>query len=239
MTTSIDDVLKELRDLRQSVLGGFRQVEAIVNLYGILPVKYAMPRPTWWTACPDFLLFLVTQIQDRRPRSILDIGSGATTVWMANALRHFAVDGHIVAIDHQKEFAEETATTLQRQGLSSFADVRVAPLVDIGWTGGPWHWYDPMQLEDVENCDMVVIDGPPGNLNPLSRYPALPILSSKLSHDVRIFMDDADRPDEQAIVERWCREYPDWSTTHIDHERGTAAIMRSSWVQESPVRRTG
>ncbi|MDX3225321.1 class I SAM-dependent methyltransferase [Streptomyces sp. ME19-01-6] len=223
----MDDILKEITDLRQVMENRFRQVEALTNLYGIIPVKYAMPKPTKWTASPDFLLFLVSQIQERRPLSILDIGSGATTVWMANALHHFEIPGKIVSVDHDKNFGDATAATLKQQELSTYAQVRIAPLVEVEVKGERWHWYDPMQIEDVEKCDMVVVDGPPGFLQPLSRYPALPMLESKVNSDVRIFMDDASRPDELHIVERWCREYPDWSSEFIDHEKGTAVLKRS------------
>ncbi|MGY0064094.1 class I SAM-dependent methyltransferase [Streptomyces sp. LZ34] len=227
MMASADDILKEIAELRRSVVNSFRQVEALTNLYGIIPVKHVMPKSTNWTASPDFLLFLISQIQERRPVSVLDVGSGATTVWMANALRHFEIPGKIISIDHDKDFGNATAATLEQQGLSAYAQVRIAPLVEVDVKGERWHWYDPMQIEDVENCDMVVIDGPPGFLYPLSRYPALPMLESKVNGDARIFMDDASRPDEREIVERWCREYPDWSSRFIDHDKGTAVLTRS------------
>ncbi|OMI36597.1 hypothetical protein SPAR_25386 [Streptomyces sparsogenes DSM 40356] len=225
--TSMDDILREIADLRQVMENRFRQVEALTNLYRIIPVKHAMPRPTKWTASPDFLLFLVSHIQERRPLSVLDLGSGASTVWMANALRHFEIPGKIVSIDHDKDFGSATAATLRRQGLSEYAQVRIAPLVEVDIEGERWQWYDPARMEDVENCDMVVVDGPPGFLQPLSRYPALPLLESKTNSDARIFMDDASRPDERRIVERWCRQYPDWSSEFIDHEKGTAVLTRS------------
>lgn len=225
--TSMDDILREIADLRQVMENRFRQVEALTNLYGIIPVKHAMPRPTKWTASPDFLLFLVSNIQERRPLSVLDLGSGASTVWMANALRHFEIPGKIVSIDHDKDFGGATAATLRQQDLSEYAQVRIAPLVEVEIEGERWQWYDPTRMEDVENCDMVVVDGPPGFLQPLSRYPALPLLESKTNGDARIFMDDASRPDELRIVERWCRRYPDWSSEFIDHEKGTAVLTRS------------
>ncbi|ADI03583.1 hypothetical protein SBI_00462 [Streptomyces bingchenggensis BCW-1] len=230
--TSMDDILREIADLREVMTNRFRQVEALTNLYAIIPVKHAMPQPTKWTASPDLLLFLISHIQERRPVSILDIGSGATTVWMANALRHFEIPGKIISIDHDKSFGAVTAATLTQQGLDTYADVRIAPLVEVDIKGERRHWYDPTQLEDVENCDMAVIDGPPGFTHPLSRYPALPMLESKLSSDARIFLDDASRPDEREIVERWCREYPDWSSDFIDHEKGTAVLARRTVIAD-------
>ncbi|MER7792718.1 class I SAM-dependent methyltransferase [Streptomyces sp. NPDC097640] len=223
----MDDILKEIADLRKVVGNSSRQVAALTDLYEIIPVKHAMPKTTKWTAWPDLLLFLVSQIQERRPVSILDVGSGATTVWMANALRHFEIPGTIVSIDHDQDFGDATAATLKRQGLDTYTQVRIAPLVEVDIKGERWHWYDPIQIEDVENCDMAVIDGPPGFLQPLSRYPALPMLESKVNDDARIFMDDASRPDELEIVERWRREYPDWSSDFIEHEKGTAVLRRS------------
>ncbi|MGO4431305.1 hypothetical protein AB4Z54_74095, partial [Streptomyces sp. MCAF7] len=117
----MDDILREITDLREVMTNRFRQVEALTNLYAIVPVKHAMPQPTKWTASPDLLLFLISQIQKRRPVTILDIGSGATTVWMANALRHFDIPGKIVSIDHDENFGAETAATLRQQRLDAYA----------------------------------------------------------------------------------------------------------------------
>ncbi|MFJ8957408.1 class I SAM-dependent methyltransferase [Streptomyces sp. NPDC102381] len=205
---------------------GFRQVQALANLHSLLPITRAMPEPTHRTASPDFLLHIVSEIQDRRPASILDIGSGATTIWMAHALRHFGIPGKIVSIDHEEQFGEDTARNLKKHGMDDIAEVRIAPLVEVEVRGEKRHWYDPKQLDDVKDCPMVAIDGPPGFLHPLSRYPALPIISSKVSRDGWIFMDDASRPDELEIVELWCREYPEWSSDYIEHEKGTAVLTR-------------
>ncbi|MFJ4745714.1 class I SAM-dependent methyltransferase [Streptomyces sp. NPDC088775] len=225
--SSMEGLAKEVANLRKGMDNGFRQMEALVNLHGIVPVGHVMPTPTSWAASPDFLLYLVSQVQERRPNSILDLGSGVTTIWMANAIRHFGIPGRVVAIDHDNDFGEATAAALRRQGLSAYAEVRIAQLTELSINEEQWRWYDPTEMGDIEMCDLLVIDGPPGYVHPLSRYPALPILVSKLSDGAQILLDDASRSDEQIIVERWLREYPDWRADLIDHKKGTAILTRS------------
>lgn len=52
---------------------------------------------------------------------------------------------------------------------------------------------------------LVLCDGPPGN-TPGGRYGLLPVLGHRLSPSVVILLDDAGRPDERAIADRWTAE---------------------------------
>jgi hypothetical protein len=53
--------------------------------------------------------------------------------------------------------------------------------------------------------DMVVADGPYGGLCTQARYPAIPWLQQRkmLDHNISVFLDDYDRPDEKAIARGW------------------------------------
>ena len=42
---------------------------------------------------------------------------------------------------------------------------------------------------------------------PLARYPALPLLRDRCAPGARFILDDAARPDEKAIINRWTREH--------------------------------
>jgi hypothetical protein len=80
---------------------------------------------------------------------------------------------------------------------------------------------------------MLIIDGPPGNIQHLARYPALPLLFHLLSDDVVVLLDDAFRADEREIVKRWLKEFGGFSLEEIDAEKGAAILRRQSAVQSS------
>ena len=55
---------------------------------------------------------------------------------------------------------------------------------------------------------MLVIDGPPQAAGTQARYPAGPLLFPRLAPGAAVYLDDAARSDEQAILRRWRSEFP-------------------------------
>ena len=95
--------------------------------------------------------------------------------------------------------------------------------------GESWLWYGPEVEETLvgKRARLVFIDGPPGSLQPLARFPALRRLSPFLAADAIIVLDDIARPDEWAIAERWLRADPRLVLQRLPHEKGTAILSRS------------
>ena len=54
-----------------------------------------------------------------------------------------------------------------------------------------------------EKIDFLFVDGPPGKLQPFSRYPALPVLMPHLSPDAHILVDDGLRDNEAKMIDLW------------------------------------
>jgi len=59
------------------------------------------------------------------------------------------------------------------------------------------------------HIDILVIDGPPAETQPQSRYPAYPVLRPQMSGTAVILLDDSGREDEREAVRRWCAADPD------------------------------
>jgi hypothetical protein len=74
--------------------------------------------------------------------------------------------------------------------------------------------------------DLLIIDGPPGFIQKHSRYPALPLLNKQLAKDCVVFLDDAARDDEQEMVRRWLKTYPEFHADYIANERGCYVLKR-------------
>ena len=97
-----------------------------------------------------------------------------------------------------------------------------------------WLWYDLDALEDVTSIDMVIVDGPPGNIQRLARYPALPLLADRLSDKAVVVLDDCFRHAEKEIVARWLRDYPGFTDQTIGTEKGTVILRKS---EKAPISR--
>ena len=109
--------------------------------------------------------------------------------------------------------------------LTEYCDVLYTPLKDIELDGDHFQWYDLSDFS-VAEIDVLCIDGPPGFIQKYSRYPALPLLYACLAEQCVVFLDDAARDDEQVIVERWLKEYPEFRAEYIENERGCFILRR-------------
>jgi hypothetical protein len=97
---------------------------------------------------------------------------------------------------------------IAEHGLDAVVEVRDAPLRPVEVRGTTFDWYDADALADVDDIDLLVVDGPPGSTGPMSRYPALDMLRHKLSRTATVFLDDLSRDDEQETLRRWAEENP-------------------------------
>jgi hypothetical protein len=73
--------------------------------------------------------------------------------------------------------------------------------VDID--GTPFIWYSLSSLADVNDLDVLLVDGPPGSTGALARFPAYPLLREKLAPSALILIDDVHRNDERSAVDKW------------------------------------
>jgi len=139
-----------------------------------------------------------------RPGQVVELGSGHSSVLIAQRLAHLG-QGHLTSLDHLEAFADRTRGWLAEQGLEAVARVVHAPIADHEIDGATYPWYSMDALEDAlpQQIDVLVVDGPPAKIGRDARWPAVPLLESRLAPDALILMDDGDRPDETRIARAW------------------------------------
>ncbi len=181
-----------------------------------------IPYTPKWSAAPDFLELIVEHALTHKPATIVECGSGLTTVMLA---RCCAVNdgGRLFSLENGAEFAAQTRDALAGSGLDAFSTVIDAPLAMQAVNGRDFQWYALDDLAAID-IDMLVIDGPPGFIQRHSRYPALPLLFDRLAAGCTVFMDDAARPDERELVGMWQKEFPAIEQEYIGNERGCAVL---------------
>jgi predicted O-methyltransferase YrrM len=96
-----------------------------------------------------------------------------------------------------------TKSLLHLHEVSHLAEVRLAELRQLNINGEEFEWYDVDAFQDLNDIDLLLVDGPPGSLGETARYPALHVLESRLAPNAVVILDDADRPGEQGIARRW------------------------------------
>lgn len=204
----------------------YRQLEALLSLTNTIRPTFPLPATRTWAASPDVLNQLCKLVLTHRPDQIFEVGSGVSTLMMAYCLRRVG-KGTIVALENDPKFAAVTRQTLADHNLSDLVTVVDAPLKETVINNERWAWYDLARIPSTPPIDLLFIDGPPGMTQPLARYPALPILSSRLAPHAVIVLDDGARPDERAIAKRWEREFG-MDSEYLYMEKGAHVFRRRS-----------
>jgi predicted O-methyltransferase YrrM len=200
---------------RNSSINDYRQMEAYVQLHSLIKFNAPLPATRGWVGSPDLLVTLVHVVRTFKPKLVVELGSGVSTVVMAKAGAK-----KIISFDGSEEFARGTRNLLAAHGARG-VEVRATKLAPYKNSSG---WYDPSAFRDIKKIDLLVIDGPQGGDDSNARYPALDVLLSKLSPKAIIILDDANRPGERKLAEDFAAALPKHSLDFLDHEKGTAVI---------------
>ncbi len=199
----------------------FSQLEALDWLRAELQLRRPLPPTRGYAAAPDALAELVRIIDERRPDSVLELGSGVSSIVLARRLQQ-AGRGRLVALEHLPEHAERTRAELAAQGLADVATVLDAPLEDVVIGTDSWSWYR-LGAGVPPAIDALFVDGPPASTGTLARYPALPRLADRLTPGATVFVDDGDRPDEREMVRRWQAEQAGLEARYL-------ALAKGAWL---------
>ncbi len=203
------------------------QTEALFSLYSAVPITQPLPPMRLWAASPDFMTLAISIIRQHRPGIVLEVGSGVSTVIMGYCLREQG-DGELIALEHEKHFAQVTADNILAHGLENVAQVLHAPLKPVSIKADVHLWYDISALNDLPPINLLVVDGPPEKTQRYARYPALPLLFSRLSEGAIILVDDFMRDDEYAAVNRWLDEFSLEVVGTFANEKGAVILRKVS-----------
>ncbi|MDD9204933.1 hypothetical protein PU560_00470, partial [Georgenia sp. 10Sc9-8] len=87
-----------------------QDVEASAQLLRMIEPRAGMPPTGAWAINARNLLHVAQLLRTHRPRRVLELGSGSSTVWLGYLLE--LVDGELTSLDHLEEFAGRTRQML-------------------------------------------------------------------------------------------------------------------------------
>ena len=199
----------------------FQQIESLISLYSFLEFKHPFPSMRGMAASPDFLKLIAENIIAAKPKIIVELGSGTSTLIAAKTLEKYA-EGKIYSIENDAFFADQSRKAISEESLSNIANVLHAELKPITINGESYQWYDSEFITKIEEkIDLLIVDGPPRILNKNARYPALPQLKSQFTKNTIIIMDDANRKDDAATAAIWEKELGNYQCEYKATEKGT------------------
>lgn len=202
------------------------KIQAINEIQTLLPLRLPLRPMTGWAATPELAVTVLRQIIFNKPQTIVELGSGITTLINGYGLEKYNPKGKLISLDHDKDYAEITRKELNQHGLNSYIDLHVAPLIDMDLDGEQFRWYDLSDFPEDTKIDILIVDGPPLSTVKFARYPALPLLADHLSENCRIIIHDTNREEEAGIVKRWLREFPEFTADIRQTDKGITILSR-------------
>jgi predicted O-methyltransferase YrrM len=201
-------VLFLYRRLQKEIRIEANHIEGAIALYRVIGPRLPLPAFGETAIEADTARELVSLVLQRRPRRVVECGSGLSTLLVGYALEKLG-EGQILSMEHLVDWSDMTRTRIEQHGLQRHAVVFHAPLEEIEVPGmRSWKWYDPNCWVEWKQIDLLIIDGPPAWKDESARYPALPLLWNYLSDGAIIFLDDTGRPGEKAVIAKWLTLYP-------------------------------
>jgi predicted O-methyltransferase YrrM len=188
--------------VEQNFENHFLQFESLLSIYNSLPNLKVMPATRGWAGSPDFLAKIIEIIFKEKPCFVLEAGSGVSTLIIGLSLK-LNNCGKLISLDHERPYAKITTENLYLNDTGDVANVMHCPLKEYDILEQTWKWYGIDNLKLTDEIDLLIIDGPPGSIQTLSRYPVVPLLHKYFSDRVLILLDDANRNDEITTVQKW------------------------------------
>jgi Methyltransferase domain len=163
----------------------------------------------------------VTRWASEAREPVLEIGSGLTTLIIGSIVGRRGLP--VWTLEHHPDYFRNTESRLKRYSLTN-VHLTLAPLRDYG----DFCWYDPPLAELPRDFGLIVADGPPGDVKG-GRFGLLPVLRSYFAHGAVVLLDDAERPKEKAVLQKWESEY---SLSHQLHSRDGKAWAICAFADE-------
>ena len=209
---------------------------------GVLPTLHSDSRG--WPVSPDFSLYLINLLENKKYDLIIEFGSGVSTVVLAKTLNILSKkysgygEANICSFEHLVKFYNKTLEMLQLSGVCEYVELHHAALSE-------WRDLDGVEYQ-YYSCDkilanlsnvlverneriLVIVDGPPGKTGPLARYPALDVVLNHFPQSsIDLIMDDYHRDEEVEILNMWKKKLNNlgrkFTVDLIDLEKGACLL---------------
>jgi Methyltransferase domain len=195
-----------LRFFTENMIAARQKIEwpAFRKRYGL---PRSMTRGQWSMDSRDFeaIFDTVRSCQAHGRMTIVELGSGFSTLVLASVLPRVFKESDITTIEGEENYAHQVQEMLRLYDLDRFVKVRWVPYA----TNALGIWFSKPELQQVmgdKKVDILIVDAPPGHWSRCARQPAIPFFLPYLKPNAKVMLHDALRPDESLITKDW-RQY--------------------------------
>ena len=190
----------------------------IEDIYSYLLIQDLVKFPEYFATTTSSLRFhtlavILNDIIINQRKSIIEFGSGVSTLAISNLIKKNNLKCSFVSIEDNKEWFDYINSFLSRNNLRNNVKIIYAPLESSDLALGDNLWYSMQALNNgiskESKISLAIIDGPAA-WKPkirLSRYTAVPYLINFLAEEFSIYLDDTNRKGEKEVLSLWHQKY--------------------------------
>ncbi|WP_143959150.1 class I SAM-dependent methyltransferase [Litoribacter populi] len=173
-----------------------KEIKAMEVLKPYFPDSYLFE--TSYSISFQTLQHLANDIVVYRPKTILEIGSGLSTIIINNLLKELNYDVKFFSVDQDLGWQKTLSKTCDLVLFKHF-DLINSNSFSFDGTGT---WFDiPSNSELLSmKFDLILVDGPKGHESKFARYGIVNFISDRLNPNSIMYIDDTHREDEDLIV---------------------------------------
>jgi predicted O-methyltransferase YrrM len=179
-----------------------REAQSLWGLSGLMSEGRFWPIPGGWALSAEAIAVLSKEARRRDLKVVVELGPGTSSIVLGRGLTGQL---KMFGVEHHPDYAAFLRRELEAHEILDYTLVE-SPLTEQQIEGRTVSWYDPACLGRLpESIDVLLIDGPPNERGDGARAPAWPLLRSRMREGGLVLVDDTDRADERAMVDRWVR----------------------------------
>lgn len=200
-------LLTQSRINEKHIIDNYTQLEALQQISSYINPPLPFPPTGDWAATADYIKEIFISILVNKPKVILEIGSGVSSLYIGQLIKEHKLDCVLYSLENASSFAEISKNNNALYGVEKQVKLTLSEIKKHTINNKEWLWYDTAFLKEIGKIDMLLVDGPSMLLQKTARYPAMPLVFEHLSKGASILIDDYNRPDEQKMVRMWTKEY--------------------------------
>jgi predicted O-methyltransferase YrrM len=185
----------------------FTRLIALTNISSLLEGNFVSFDS--WSMDPDALIKILSYVQTNNCKVVFECGSGISTLAIGKLLKQTG-QGHLYSIEENEHWYARVANLIETQDLGDFITLVYAPIEQQEGMEQGTRWYAASTIESLmsklSHIDLLIVDGP-STVDIYSRFPALPVLFPRLGKDSLIILDDVNRSQEIAVLNKWQKTY--------------------------------
>lgn len=202
-------------------------IQSLISQGSYLPLNSGALRPLG-------IAFILNEIIINKRTSILEFGSGFSTIMTARLAKRNNLDLKIFSVEHDPKWGDLIIKILIKERLDKYVTIITAELKADNDNS---IWYDKMKIDSIiqnQKFDFVIVDGPPAYSKDLlyARMPVQNFIIEKMNESFCILIDDSNRNGEKKLINELTEKFSE--TKLISVGDTITALYKGNYFYSSP-----